>query len=234
MPRVTLGALVAALLPLLVTTPGSAAPATASGAGAGHASATIRPAVWPLSPRPAVVRAFSPPLSRYGAGHRGVDLAGTEGQRVLAAVPGRVTYAGLLAGRGVVVVDHGATRTTYEPVTAGVAVGAQVAAGDVLGTLTASASHCSPGACLHWGLIEGDVYRDPLSLVGAGPVRLLPLPVPRSVTQHGGAPAPGPSRDLSSAARSATAAIPAPSWSDRPRGSSDRTSHRGPGLMLPV
>ena len=36
-----------------------------------------------------------------------------------------------------------------------------------------------PAACLHWGLIEGDgdarTYLDPLSLVGGGPVRLLPL-----------------------------------------------------------
>ena len=51
------------------------------------------------------------------------------GQPVLAALPGAVTYAGSLAGRGVVVVDHGATRTTYEPVAATVTVGTPVAAG---------------------------------------------------------------------------------------------------------
>ena len=44
---------------------------------------------------------------------------------------------------------------------------------------TVTDSHCFPAACLHWGLIEGtgdgQVYLDPLSLVGGGPVRLLPL-----------------------------------------------------------
>lgn len=131
--------------------------------------------VWPLAPTPAVVAPFDPPLSRYGAGHRGVDLAGTAGQKVRAAAAGRVTFAGSLAGRGVIVVSHGATRTTYEPVTARVEVGAQVATGQVLGTLEAFGSHCAPAACLHWGLIEGETYVDPLTLVGAGPVRLLPL-----------------------------------------------------------
>ena len=81
----------------------------------------------------------------------------------------------MLAGRGVVVVDHGDTRTTYEPVTASVAVGTPVAAGDQVGTLERAGSHCFPRACLHWGWIEGETYLDPLRLVGAGPVRLLPL-----------------------------------------------------------
>jgi murein DD-endopeptidase MepM/ murein hydrolase activator NlpD len=130
---------------------------------------------WPLQPEPEVVRPFDPPDSPYGAGHRGVDLLGTAGQPVLAALPGTVGFAGMLAGRGVVVVDHGATRTTYEPVTATVAVGTQVAAGSRLGTLGLAGSHCFPRACLHWGWIEGETYLDPLRLVGAGPVRLLPL-----------------------------------------------------------
>ena len=133
--------------------------------------------VWPLAPQPEVVRGFDPPDSPYGAGHRGVDLAGTPGQRVRSALPGTVTYAGTLAGRGVVVVDHGSTRTTYEPVTASVSVGEPLAAGARIGTLQLAGSHCFPRACLHWGWIRSadDVYLDPLRLVGAGPVRLLPL-----------------------------------------------------------
>jgi murein DD-endopeptidase MepM/ murein hydrolase activator NlpD len=131
--------------------------------------------VWPLAPDPDVVRGFEPPVSAYGAGHRGVDLLGSPGQPVRAAVSGRVTYAGSLAGRGVVVIDHGPTRTTYEPVDADVAVGSLVEAGRRVGTLQRSGSHCAPASCLHWGLVEGGTYLDPLSLVGAGPVRLLPL-----------------------------------------------------------
>ena len=74
---------------------------------------------------------------------------------------------------------HGDRRTTYEPVVASVVRGDPVAAGDVLGRLAVNYGHCFPAACLHWGLIEGSgdaqVYLDPLSLVGGGPVRLLPL-----------------------------------------------------------
>ena len=131
--------------------------------------------MWPLDPVPQVVAGFDPPASTWGAGHRGVDLLATPGQRVRSALAGRVAFVGRIAGRGVVVVDHGATRTTYEPVVADVETGASVAAGDGLGTLELSGSHCPPRACLHWGWIRGDTYLDPLRLVGAGPVRLLPL-----------------------------------------------------------
>ncbi len=142
--------------------------------------------VWPLRPEPEVVAHFDPPTSPYGPGHRGVDLLGHTGQPVHAALAGTVTYAGPLAGRGVVVVSHGDTRTTYEPVTARVSPGDSVAQGEVLGTLQPVASHCAPRACLHWGWLRGETYLDPLRLVGAWPVRLLPLwrdsPVARAPT----------------------------------------------------
>lgn len=131
--------------------------------------------VWPLVPEPVVEHGFDPPDDPWGAGHRGVDLLGAVGQPVRAALPGRVSWVGALAGRGVVVVDHGATRTTYEPVDAGVELGARVAAGDRIGRLGLAGSHCLPRACLHWGWLDGETYLDPLRLVGAGPVRLLPL-----------------------------------------------------------
>jgi murein DD-endopeptidase MepM/ murein hydrolase activator NlpD len=131
--------------------------------------------VWPLQPQPQVVRAFDPPDSPFGAGHRGVDLAGSVGQPVFAALAGRVTFAAPLAGRGVVVVDHGPTRTTYEPIAAGVHVGQEVLRGERLGTLQLGGSHCLPRACLHWGWRRDATYLDPLLLVGGGPIRLLPL-----------------------------------------------------------
>jgi murein DD-endopeptidase MepM/ murein hydrolase activator NlpD len=132
--------------------------------------------VWPLDPEPEVVREFDPPRAAYSAGHRGVDLRGRVGQPVRAALAGEVTYAGRLAGRGVVVVSHGPTRTTYEPVTAAVRRGDRVGRGEVIGALQWSGSHCLPLACLHWGLRRGETYLDPLELVGGGPqpVRLYP------------------------------------------------------------
>lgn len=127
---------------------------------------------WPLEP-PQVVNEFDPPDDPYGSGHRGVDLAGSAGQVVVAPSSGAVTFAGAIAGRGVVVVDHGSVRSTFEPVVAEVVVGATVGAGDQLGTLQAFGHHCGL-PCLHWGAIEGDTYLDPLDFVGAGPSRLLP------------------------------------------------------------
>lgn len=140
----------------------------------GHAE-QVPQGVWPLQPQPEVMGLFDPPDSPYGSGHRGVDLAGWPGQVVRTALPGTVRFTGRIAGVGIVVVGHGATRTTYQPVAASVEVGAQVAAGDPIGTLEVAGSHCLPTTCLHWGWIRGETYLDPLLLVGGGPVRLLPL-----------------------------------------------------------
>lgn len=139
------------------------------------AEAAGRGWTWPLDPPPAVVHGFEPPDAPWGSGHRGVDLRGTAGQPVRSAGAGTVAYAGMLAGRGVITVSHGDLRTTYEPVRATVAVGTEVAAGDVLGTLETALGHCLPRVCLHWGLRRGDVYLNPLDLLADGPARLLPL-----------------------------------------------------------
>jgi murein DD-endopeptidase MepM/ murein hydrolase activator NlpD len=153
--------------------------AAPNGARADPDPSSPGPAVWPLDPRPEVVTGFDPPEVPWGSGHRGVDLLGRPGQQVHTALAGTVTFAGMLAGRGVVVVDHGSTRTTYEPVEPLVAVGAVLRTGAVLGTLETALSHCFPRACLHWGLLRGDEYLDPRSLLGVSPVRLLPLaPIP--------------------------------------------------------
>lgn len=169
--RLVLAAVLGAVLTLV-------GPAPVLGANAGQDPV----GEWPLQPVPDVEHGFDPPADPWGAGHRGVDLLGAAGQTVRAALPGRVTFAGRLAGRGVVVVDHGATRTTYEPVTASRRIGERVNAGEPIGSLETVGSHCFPRACLHWGWIRGETYLDPLDLVGAGSVRLLPLwrtePVP--------------------------------------------------------
>ncbi|MBN3930941.1 M23 family metallopeptidase [Streptomyces verrucosisporus] len=126
-----------------------------------------------------VGRGWEPPPERWSAGHRGVDLAARPGEPVRAVAAGRVSFAGKVAGRGVVSVELAGTgspplRTTYEPVGARVREGDRVAAGDVVGVLEADGFHC-PVGCLHWGLRRGDVYLDPLSLLDRGPSRLLPV-----------------------------------------------------------
>lgn len=134
--------------------------------------------VWPLSPEPRVVREFERPPEPWAAGHRGVDLLGSAGAVVGAAGPGRVSHSGVIAGRGTVTVTHrDGRRTTYEPVDARAATGTEVGAGDPIGTLAATGSHCAPRVCLHWGLLVGPRdYRDPLTLLRPARVRLLPVP----------------------------------------------------------
>ena len=130
---------------------------------------------WPLEPAPEVLRPFEAPEQTFGAGHRGVDLAGRPGQPVLAAADGVVVHAGWLVDRDVVSVEHaGGLRTSYEPVSPEVSAGDHVARGQVIGRLEPGHPECPAAACLHWGLREGDEYRDPLELVRGAQVRLLP------------------------------------------------------------
>ncbi len=163
----------------------------------------------PVSPL-TVTRPFARPPTPYAAGHRGADLAGAAGQVVRAAGAGVVSFAAPLAGRGVVVVVHGELRTTYEPVTATVHRGDRVAIGAPIGVLVPGHAGCPAAACLHWGLLRGDLYLDPLSLLGPQPVRLLPL------AGGGGGVGAVPAVRAAVTARSAPAGDPGPgaaTWS---------------------
>ncbi|WP_217230840.1 M23 family metallopeptidase [Streptomyces anulatus] len=155
------------------------------GAGAGvDGGADSGARSWPLAGRPSVVRGWEPPTGPYGPGHRGVDLAAGPGARVLAATDGLVSFAGRVAGRGVVAIEVAGSgspplRTTYEPVRALVEEGASTRAGQPVGVLEEGPFHCAEG-CLHWGLRRGEAYLDPLSLLPPsllrrGPSRLLPV-----------------------------------------------------------
>jgi murein DD-endopeptidase MepM/ murein hydrolase activator NlpD len=135
---------------------------------------------WPLRPQPAVMRAFDAPSPDWKPGHRGVDLAGVPGQRVFAAAPGTVVFAGELAGRPLVSIAHpGGLRTSYEPVLASVRAGQRVDGGTMLGELQAGHAGCAAAACLHWGAMWGPAsradYVDPLGLVASTPIRLKPV-----------------------------------------------------------
>jgi murein DD-endopeptidase MepM/ murein hydrolase activator NlpD len=160
----------------------------AAGTGPQARAAPVLPSStgWPLPGVPEVVRGFDPPDRPWGAGHRGVDLAGQPGEPVLAAAAGTVSFAGRLAGRGVMTVDHGPVRTTYEPVTPTVPVGTRVAAGQQIGTL--DAGHCPDQPCLHWGLKQGRNYLDPLVLAPSGAAgghyRLVPASESAAVRQR--------------------------------------------------
>ncbi|WP_084484671.1 M23 family metallopeptidase [Nocardia anaemiae] len=137
---------------------------------------------WPLQPQPAVVRQFDKPAQDWLPGHRGVDLAGAPGQAVFAAGDGIVVFAGTVAGKPVVSIDHpGGLRTTYEPVQAEVSVGLRVARGTRIGNLAAGHEGCAAAACLHWGARRDASghsrreYIDPLGLLHPTPLRLKPV-----------------------------------------------------------
>ena len=120
---------------------------------------------------------FDPPPQPWLPGHRGVDLAASQGLAITAAGAGTVVFADDLAGRGVVSIVHAnGLRTTYEPVEPLVAAGDAVAAGETIGHLLPGHASCPGTTCLHLGLKRGPLYLDPMLLFGSGKVRLLPRP----------------------------------------------------------
>jgi murein DD-endopeptidase MepM/ murein hydrolase activator NlpD len=160
------------LLLLALVTTAAPAPAEASPAGPAPAPAWVAPVVGV----PDVTRPFERPPGPFAAGHRGADLGGAAASAVLAAGDGVVVFAGMVAGRPVVSIDHvDGLRTTYEPVNPSVAAGQHVARGSPIGTLAAGHTGCPREACLHWGLRRGETYLDPMLLLRPVRVRLLPL-----------------------------------------------------------
>ncbi|WP_408908012.1 murein hydrolase activator EnvC family protein [Streptomyces albidoflavus] len=159
------------------------------------------PRFWPVGTRPHIARGWEPPATDFGPGHRGVDLSAPVGTTVRAAATGRVSFAGPVGGRGVLAIElsgSGTTplRITYEPVRPLVAVGDEVVAGQPVAVLEAG-THC-PHSCLHWGLLRGKEYLDPLSLLPEwmlrrGPSRLLPVSgVPEPTADRPAVAAAGP------------------------------------------
>ena len=162
-------------------------PATGPITPAPAATDTSVPAIgsaWPVGDRPAVLRGWEPPATAYGRGHRGVDLAAVPGTPVRAVAAGRVSFAGRVAGRGVVSVEL--TGTGDPPLGRRTSRSGRRCTrarrwppGAVLGTVEPTGSHCTV-PCVHWGLLRAETYLDPLSLLppwllSRGPSRLLPV-----------------------------------------------------------
>ncbi|WP_369146778.1 murein hydrolase activator EnvC [Streptomyces sp. R44] len=135
--------------------------------------------LWPVGPPPPeILRGWEPPPGPYAAGHRGVDLAAPPGTPVLAPAAGTVTFAGPVGGRGAVTLTLPGTgtpplRTTFTPVTPLVPQGTQVSPGTPIAEVTEN-PHC-PKTCLHWGLLKGETYLNPLPLTHRPASRLLPV-----------------------------------------------------------
>jgi murein DD-endopeptidase MepM/ murein hydrolase activator NlpD len=115
-----------------------------------------------------VVRTFAPPRSHFGPGHRGVDFAAASGTPVCAVGPGLVTFAGVIAGAGYVVVAHvGGLRTSYAFLSSiSVRRGETVDAGAIVGRSGGRGEH-HDGNALHLGVRADDRYVDPMTLFTA-------------------------------------------------------------------
>ena len=119
---------------------------------------------WPVDHPHLVLRDFDAPLTEWGPGHRGLDLAASVGSAVRAPVTGRIWFADRVATRGVITIrtDQGHL-VSMEPVITQVQRGQRVRAGQRVGTL--ASGHC-PSGCLHIGLrVEGE-YRSPALELG--------------------------------------------------------------------
>lgn len=118
------------------------------------------PWVWPTGTR-VVSRPWEAPADDYAAGHRGLDVPAAIGTAAAAVDDGTVTFAGSVAGRGVVTIDHGGgLHSTLDSVTPIVAAGDTVAQGDPVGRV--AVGHCPASApCVHIGARIEDRYVDP-------------------------------------------------------------------------
>ncbi|WP_186321846.1 M23 family metallopeptidase [Curtobacterium pusillum] len=135
--------------------------------GAGVAAAESRaPWVWPTGTR-VVSRPWEAPPDDYAAGHRGLDVSAVIGAAAVAVDDGAVTFAGPVAGRSVVTIDHGGgLRSTLDSVTPAVTAGDTVTQGDTVGHV--AVGHCpASDPCLHLGARLDDRYVDPTRFLPA-------------------------------------------------------------------
>lgn len=113
---------------------------------------------------------FRLPNGRYGSGNRGIEYATRVGQPVVASGTGVVVFAGSVAGRLVVSIDHvDGLRTTYTRLShVAVKRGESVRRGAPLGRAAVR---------FHFGVRAGHAYLDPAQLFSAGrrPARLVPI-----------------------------------------------------------
>jgi len=162
------------LVSLLLVVPSAAAVASARPAGAAGTWA------WPVTGP--VIRAFDPPDSPYGSGHRGIDIAAPAGSVVLAPADGRIAFAGPVGGRLFLTIDHsGGLESTYSWVAS-----LDVRKGDLVQrgqpVARSGAGHTGdPVTNLHLGVQLDDVYVDPLDYLEpadiAGWLHLAPMAV---------------------------------------------------------
>lgn len=126
---------------------------------------------WPVSDKRAVLRPFAAPPSRFGSGHRGIDIAASS--EIRAPADGVVSFVGFVVDRPVLSIRHsGGVVSSFEPVESLLNRGQEVRRGDVVGL--SIPGHC-PTACIHVGVRLNGEYVSPLLYLG-GIQRAILLP----------------------------------------------------------
>jgi murein DD-endopeptidase MepM/ murein hydrolase activator NlpD len=146
------GSLLAGVLTIVMLVPSG--PARASG-------------IWTWPVVGPIVRGFDPPNSPYGSGHRGIDIGVPVGTPVLAPAAGVVTFAGNVAGRLFVTIDHGGGLLSTSSFLSAVLVrkGDAVAQGEAVALSgTGHAGDIAPD--VHVGIRLAGAYVDPLDYLG--------------------------------------------------------------------
>ena len=144
-----------------------------------------------------ILRPFALAADPFARGqHRGVDLGSPPGRPVLSACAGRVTFAGRVPGGGrTVSVRCGRHVATYQHLaTVSVQRARAIVAGAALGSVGRSGRPRAGHVHLSARVAATGRYVDPLTLLGAGPRPVPPIPRPAGPQRHplplGPAPAP--------------------------------------------
>lgn len=171
------------------------------------------PWTWPV--RGEVITSFRNGADPYAAGqHRGIDIAAGVGERVVAATPGTVAFAGVAGSSGrTLSIESGDGRFTVSYLhlfDVSVTRGQRVSEGQQLGAVGTSGRRSAQAPHLHFGVREAGrehAYRDPLDFLPAAP------PAPPEPA------APPPAPVLAPPARPIASPVtaPAPRRSPRPR-----------------
>lgn len=174
-----------ALLLLVVLVDGARRPAAAQpplDGIVGPPVATPAPAAvpWMIPPVDAPIgRRYEQPGTQWGPGHRGVDYYVAAGTMVRAAGDGRVAFAGAVANKLAVTIDHGdGVLSSYSELDEIlVRQGTLLRAGAWIGRT--GATHAGGRAGLHFSVRLGGRYVDPIGLVGpvdpAAAMHLVPV-----------------------------------------------------------
>jgi hypothetical protein len=160
--------------------------------------------VWPL--RGQVITTYSNVDDPYAGGqHRGIDIAGPVGARVVAAAGGEVHFAGTAGSSGLTVSIRTADGfdTSYLHLSSvSVREGELVSSGDALGAVGMTGAPSAPEPHLHFGVREAGTrhaYRNPLDFLPppeTPPTPDSPHPAPSPVPVPTPlVPAPAPARE---------------------------------------